>query len=209
MIIIGAKGFAKEVLEIFAQKNEYLKEIYFFDDISDPCPAYLYDQFPILRNEKQVAELFKDIPDFVLGIGGTSIRQKLFSKFIALGGNPFTLVSPKAHIGHYNTTIDVGCTIMSGVQITNDVIIEKGTLINLNATIGHDTHIGQFCDIMPGANISGNVRIGEKCAIGTGSVILPQVTIGNNVTVGAGAVVNKDVPDNTTVVGIPAKALNR
>jgi acetyltransferase-like isoleucine patch superfamily enzyme len=40
-------------------------------------------------------------------------------------------------------------------------------------------------------------------------VILPKITIGHHVTIGAGAVVIKDVPDNTTVTGVPAKPLIR
>lgn len=49
--------------------------------------------------------------------------------------------------------------------------------------------------------------IGDNCYIGTGVTILGPVHIGNNVTIGAGAVVTKDVPDNCTVAGVPAKVI--
>jgi maltose O-acetyltransferase len=51
------------------------------------------------------------------------------------------------------------------------------------------------------------VRIGNDVWIGGNVTILPGVTIGNNVVVAAGAVVNKDVPDNSLVGGVPAKLI--
>ncbi len=208
MIIIGAKGFAKEVLEVLYQLNYPSSKLFFFDNISEKKVDKLYNEFEILNSISEAKELTKD-NEFVLGLGGTIVREKLFHFFTNQGYMPYTLISPYAKIGHYNNTIGNGATIMTGVVITNDVIIGDGTLINLNATIGHDTKIGHFCDIMPGANISGNVNIGNYCSIGTGSVILPKIKIGNNVVVGAGAVVNKDVEDNQTVVGVPAKPINK
>ncbi len=51
------------------------------------------------------------------------------------------------------------------------------------------------------------IRIGNDVWIGGNVTILPGVTIGNNVVVAAGAVVNKDVPDNSLVAGVPAKLI--
>ena len=49
--------------------------------------------------------------------------------------------------------------------------------------------------------------VGERVWIGGNVTILPGVTIGNNVVVAAGAVINKDVPDNTLVGGVPARVI--
>lgn len=49
------------------------------------------------------------------------------------------------------------------------------------------------------------ITIGDDCWIGGGAIILPGITIGNRCIVGAGSVVTKNVPDNTTVVGNPAR----
>lgn len=48
------------------------------------------------------------------------------------------------------------------------------------------------------------IHIGKDCWIGAGAIILPGVKIGDGCVVAAGAVVNKDVPDNVMVAGVPA-----
>jgi acetyltransferase-like isoleucine patch superfamily enzyme len=76
--------------------------------------------------------------------------------------------------------------------------------LNTNSTIGHDSTIGDFVEICPGAVISGNVSIGAYSFIGSNATILPKVKLGSNVIVAAGSVVTKDVPGNCMVTGIPA-----
>ena len=205
MIIVGAKGFAKEVLEIFLQIGN-LENLYFYDDLNVNIEKLIYGRFPVLINLEQAESLFKVFPDFTIGIGGANTRKKIYEKFTSIGGNFTSVISPYANIGHFETLIKNGCNIMTGSVITNSVTIGKGNLLNLNCTIGHDCVIGDFCEFSPGVHISGNCIIGDNCLFGTGAVVLPKIKIGNNVIVGAGSVVIKDVPDNTTVVGIPAKA---
>ena len=49
MLIVGAKGFAKEVLEICHQNNE-LENLVFYDDVNDDVNGLLFDKFPILKS---------------------------------------------------------------------------------------------------------------------------------------------------------------
>ena len=131
-------------------------------------------------------------------------RSNIYDKFTFLGGNFTSTISPKANIGHFGNTIEVGCNIMSGSVLTNDITIKKGVIINLNCTIGHDSIIGEFAELSPGVHMSGNCNIGNYVIIGTNATLLPDVIIGQNVIVAAGAVVTKNVPDNCMVAGIPA-----
>lgn len=204
MLIIGAKGLAKEVLEIFHEKNE-LEKLYFYDDISSDVPSKLYGQFPVMRNMAEVAELFKADNRFTIGVGNPILRYELYNKFKYIGGELVSAISPLTQIGHYDTTIKAGCIIMAGTVITNNVKIGMACLINPNCTISHDTIIGDFLEVSPGVQITGNCLIGDFCNIGTNATILPKIRVGNNVTVGAGAVVTSNVSDGLTVVGIPAK----
>lgn len=207
MLVIGTKGFAKEILEIFHQLNK-IKGLCFYDDVTPNMPDLLYEQFEIISDIKEAEEYFSKTDNrFVLGVGGPNTRYTLSTKFAKMGGQLSSVISPKSEIGHYNTVICKGSNIMTGVVITNDVCIAEGCLINLNCTIGHNSHIGKYWETSPGVHVSGRCNIGEFCNLGTGCVVLPDIKIGNNVTVGAGAVVNRNIDDDQVVVGIPAKPI--
>ena len=204
MLIIGAKGFAKELLEIFHQNNQ-TSNLSFYDDVNDYLPEKLFNQFPILKSEDEARLFFETVsPEFTIGIGNPKLRKLIFEKFTNLGGKCISIQSKKADIGNFCNNIEEGVIITSGVIITNDILIKKGAMINLNSTIGHDSVIGEFVEICPNVSISGHCTIGDLSFIGTGSIILPNVSIGKNSVVAAGAVVTKDVPDNVLVAGMPA-----
>lgn len=204
MLIIGAKGFAKEVLEVLFQNND-TKKIAFFDDINDDVYGKLYNEYPILKTLTEVENYFNSVSkDFTIGIGNPVLRKILYDKFSNINGDFKSTISPKANIGNFGNIIGEGSNIMTGSVITNDISIGKGVIININCTIGHDSKIGLFVEISPGVNISGNCEIGDFTTIGTNATVLPKIKIGKNVIVAAGAVVTKDVPDNCMVAGIPA-----
>lgn len=207
MLVIGAKGFAKEVLEVVHQLNQ-LENLVFYDDVNNNIPGKLFGQFPILRTIQEASNYFKTIDNrFTIGIGNPVLRKQLYDKFTAIGGEFTSVISPLATIGNYGNRIESGCNIMTGTVITSDIYIKKGCLINLNCTIGHDCTLGAFVELSPGVHISGNCAIGDYSVFGTNATILPNITIGKNVIIGAGSVVTKDIPDNCLVVGIPGKII--
>ncbi len=205
MIIVGAKGFAKEVLAVLSQKP-LSEEIFFYDDISDHVPEVLYNKFKVLRNKADVVDVFSRYSKkFTVGLGDPVLRYSLAAKFTKWGGEYTSTISPNAHIGQFGVAIGRGVNLMTGSVVTCEITIEEGALINLNCTIGHDTFIGKYSVLLPGVHISGRCRIGKFCKIGSGAVLLPDICLGMNVIVGAGALVTKDVADNSLVVGVPGK----
>lgn len=207
MLIIGAKGFAKEVLEICFQNNQ-LESLTFYDDENADIGNLLYGKFPIIKKVDDAKKYFQEIDaKFTIGIGNPELRKYIYHKFSALGGIFISTISTTAIIGHYGNNIGEGSNIMVNVILTNDIIIGKGTIINQLTSIGHDVNIGEFCEICPNVSISGNCEIGEMTFIGTGAIVLPKIHIGKNVIIGAGAVVTKDIPDNCVAVGSPAKVI--
>lgn len=205
MVIAGARGLAKEVLEIFAQHNS-LHTLFFFDNVSSEVPAKLFERFPVLRSIEEARKVFEDTGDrtFTLGLGDPVMRYSLYKLLSSAGGVLTSAVSADARIGSFGNFIGRGCTILSGVVITNGVHIGDGCLINPHCSISHDARVGEFAELSPGARITGHCAVGSYSHIGTNAVLLPKVKIGQNVVVGAGAVVTRDVPDNTLVVGVPA-----
>jgi sugar O-acyltransferase (sialic acid O-acetyltransferase NeuD family) len=207
LLIIGAKGCAKELTEAVLQINPKTS-ITYFDDVSVDLPEKLFGKYAILRSDDQVRSYF-DSEDkaFALGVGTPVLRCKLFEKFVALGGRPSTIMSPGATVGQTDNLIGEGCCVLTNAVIESSNTIGRGALVHVGALISHDVTIGEFCEISPRASLLGAATVGRLCSIGTGSVILPKITIGNGVVVGAGAVVTKDLTDNTIVAGVPARPL--
>lgn len=205
MLIVGAKGFAKEVLEILFQ-NSYKKKIVLFDNINNEVNGKLYEMYNILKSIDDAKNHFiKSGNEYAIGIGDPKLRKNIYKQFNDIGGELTSIISVNSDIGHFNTVIERGCVITSGVVITNDVKLGRGSIVNLNSTIGHDTIIGEFTEICPNVSVSGSCTIGDMVFIGTNATILPDIKIGKNSIIGAGSVVTKDVPDNVMVVGVPAK----
>lgn len=109
-----------------------------------------------------------------------------FGRHITLGKNVF--------INHGCTFLDLG-----GITVEDDVLIgPQVCIISENHPL--DPTKRKNLDLKP-------VVLKRNCWVGANATILPGVTIGENSIVAAGAVVNKDVPNNTIVAGVPAKEI--
>ena len=93
---------------------------------------------------------------------------------------------------------------MSGVDIGDSVLAAGNVYISAGAYRMDDTSKAVMDQV---AYSTGPISIGDNVWIGTGAIIMDGVTIGKNAVIGAAAVVNKDVPENAIVAGIPAKVL--
>ena len=108
---------------------------------------------------------------------------------------------------------------LTGIEIHPGAKIGKGFFIDHGAgvVIGETTEIGDNVTIYQGVTLGGTGKekgkrhptIGDNVLIGAGAKVLGAITIGNNSKIGAGSVVLKDVPENSTVVGIPGRVIRR
>ncbi len=104
-----------------------------------------------------------------------------------------------------------------GFQISLKTPIGEGLYIGHigSIIINSNSSIGRNCNLSPGVTIGqtnrgekmGCPRIGDRVWFGTNSVVVGRITIGSNVLIAPGAFVNFDVPDNSIVIGNPAKVI--
>lgn len=206
MIIAGAKGFAKELLEVLYRDYKY-QEIFFYDDLTKGQADMLFNKFKVIKTKEDLLQVLKSNAYFALGVGIPKVRYQLNKYFTENGGIIKTILSNNISVGSFDTEINKGCTIMDGVTITNNVKIGVCSLINVNTFIAHDSVVGDFTDIAPNVTISGKCKVGDFTSIGTGSILLPNVTVGSNVMIGAGSVIKNNIPDNSLVIGSPGKVI--
>lgn len=209
MLIAGAKRHAKEVLELFVQKNEH-HHLNFYDDVSKDLTDLVYQKFKIINTLEQAKNYFAEKDTrFVLGLGNSKLRKILSDKLEGQGGVLTSIISNTAIIGSNNITLEIGLNIMNNTMISNDVFIGQGTLVNAYVSVHHDVKIGHYCEVSPHAVLLGGAILGDYTTIGSNATILPNVQIGSNVIIGAGAVVTSDIPDNCLAIGIPAKIIKK
>ncbi len=113
-----------------------------------------------------------------------------------------------------NVEISEGAALSPFVSITSNIKIGKCFHANLYSYVEHDCVIGDYVTFAPGVKCNGNIHIEDHAYIGAGAVIKQgtldnPLIIGKGAIVGMGAVVTKSVPAGVTVVGNPARILER
>lgn len=105
----------------------------------------------------------------------------------------------------YNSKIPYQASIGKGTKFGYGGM---GVVIHTKAVIGSYCSVGQQVTVGGGnSRYPGLPKIGNNVRISKGAIVFGGISIGDNVTIGANAVVNKPVPDNAVVAGVPAKIL--
>ncbi|PKM75543.1 MAG: acetyltransferase [Firmicutes bacterium HGW-Firmicutes-17] len=201
LLIIGASGHGKVVIDIAIKMNKW-KNIAFLDD--DPSITECMGFSVVGKTED--AFKFANEADIFVAVGNNEIRENVQNNLESAGIKPPLLIHPSAIVGSA-VEVGIGTVIMAGVVINSDTRIGKGCIINTAATVDHDNRLADFVHVSPGAHLAGMVEVGKKTWVGIGGIVSNNLTITGNCKIGAGAVVVNDITESGTYVGVPARSI--
>ncbi len=143
----------------------------------------------------------------------------LYSGFHAILGHRFTHVLYRLRIPLIPRVLSQFGRFLTGVEIHPGANIGPGFFIDhgMGVVIGETTEIGENVTLYQNVTLGGtgtargkrHPTIGDNVVIGAGAKVLGNIRLGNGVKVGAGSVVVHSVPDNCTVVGVPAEIVRK
>lgn len=119
----------------------------------------------------------------------------------------FTWIHPTALIMSDDIIIGEGSFIGAYSILTTNIKIGNHAILNRSNHIGHDCEIGDYFSAMPGTIVSGNCNIGNIVYFGTRSCIREKTKICDDVIIGMNAGVVKNITENGTYIGTPAKKI--
>ncbi|WP_085305989.1 serine O-acetyltransferase [Colwellia polaris] len=116
------------------------------------------------------------------------------------------ILSPLALLFQHFNRIYNGCTIGTKATFSGGLVLMHPSGVVINSKVIAGKNITIESGVVIGDEKGFSPKLGDNVFIGSGAKIIGNVKVGNNVKIGANAVVVKDVPDNCTALGIPAKS---
>lgn len=213
LYIIGAGGFTMEVLFLidrFYKKN--WKNIYIIDDNLDKIGSKIRNVDVVsnvndfIVNCKNEGYLERDV---LIAINNPKIRNTIVDLFLQekIKINFPNLVDGTLIFDKEYSKMGEGNIIMDYVGITGNVNIGDFNIIGARTGIGHDSSVGNFNSFSPRVSISGNVTIGNGNTFGLNSAILQNKSIGDNNDIWSYTMILKNIKNNCTYFGMPAKKI--
>jgi UDP-perosamine 4-acetyltransferase len=148
---------------------------------------------------------------FAMGIGGVGDnrpRAAAFARARAAGLAPRSIIHPSAIVAT-SATIGLGTQCLFGAIIEAEAILGEDVIVSSGAIVEHDCRIGDHVHVATGSVVTGAVEVETLAHIGAGAVLRQGIKIGSGALVGAGSMVTRSVPPGVTVVGVPARIMER
>lgn len=209
--VYGASGFGKEVMPLVRQQFPILaKENFIF--IDDGKAGTHLNGYSVLTYTDFIKQPVSN-KLVTIAIANSSVREKLVTQLnqdniqhLSIQASN-TVVLDEVEIGE-------GGLLCSFTCLTSNIKIGKFFHANIYSYVAHDCVIGDYVTFAPGVKCNGNIHIEDHAYIGTGAIIKQgtpdkPLVIGKGAVIGMGAVVTKSVPAGVTVVGNPARILEK
>ena len=196
ILIFGAGGHAKSVMEMVLQNN-----VYAIAGIVDDDKRLAGNQvlgIPVLGTRVLLPALVEQgVILAANGVGGIidiAVRVRIFELLESAGFTLPALIHPRATV-EPSAKVGDGVQVFANAYVGSEAVLHAKCMVNTNAVVSHDCEIGSYTHIAPGALLAGHVHVGERTLIGMGVTTTIGVKIGSGVRIGNGAIILADVPD--------------
>ena len=211
--VYGVSGYGREVMPIarqqLLQQGLDPARLVFIDDL--PGPESVNGQ-RLLSFHQFVATPAR-FRYAVLAIASSSVREMLAHRCQGSGVRPWTVLAANV-VQLDGAELGDGAVLSPFVTLTSNLRIGRHFHANIYSYVAHDCVIGDFVTFAPSVQCNGNVVVEDHAYIGTAAVLKQgqpgkPLVIGRGAVVGMGAVVTKNVPPGVTVIGNPARPLEK
>ncbi|WP_035650394.1 acetyltransferase [Flavobacterium sp. ASV13] len=206
LIIIGARGYGREVCGLAKQCSGYNSEYTikgFLDDKSDALEGF--ENYPSIISSVENYEI-EENDVFICALGSVQWKKHYVEIILSKGGKFINLIHPTV-IFTSNVKLGTGIIIFMYSNISNDCVLDDFVTIQGFVAIGHDSKIGKWSHINAFSFTGGYVVLEEEVCLNTRATVLPNLIVRKKATVGSCSLVVKNVKEETVVFGVPAMKL--
>lgn len=206
LIIVGASGFGREVLQ-WVKHSNLVQNTWnvkgFIDDNLEALNGYQCD-YQVIDSIKNYSPNPNDY--FAIAIALPRVKKIVVEILQSKKAKFASIIHPTAIISEF-------CQLGEGIIVTPNAKISPNVKVGnfvtlLGSGFGHDAVVEDFCTITGNCSINGHVTLGEGAFIGSNSCIAPGKKVGAWALVAMGSMVIMNVKAGTKVMGNPAKKIN-
>lgn len=208
LILVGAGDWGLEVQSWIHEAIQYNVEYVFKGFIDDNIEA-LNDTN--LNPNLLLGSINTYLPEsndvFICVIANLDIKEKIVQDLLKKGA-VFVNAYHKSVCFIGKSNIGYGVVLSPFVVVSNNCKIGSHIGINLFCSIGHDVVIGDFTQLSAHCDLTGHVHLGNNVFLGSRVSIIPNVNVISKSRLGAGAVVFRNIKEEGTYIGNPAKKID-
>ncbi|OPZ81349.1 MAG: putative acetyltransferase EpsM [bacterium ADurb.Bin429] len=209
LLILGAGATAVDILDIVAAINDRAP-VYECLGMLDDNPARhgaSNHGVPILGPLALAADYSDALLVSALGSPGNFWKRAGILAALDFPRDRYaTLVHPASTVSRF-AALGSGVVAYPNCSIMADAALGDHVIVLSQCAINHECVIGDCAILATGVSLAGRVRVGADCYLGTGCNVIQDAIIGDRCLIGMGSTVLRDVPENSVMVGSPARFL--